>query len=62
MLAQGQVNGHNVQYLSEENFTCPDFPKWQIMHKHLSLALTVLILNLNFYKNSMKPETQLKTV
>ena len=39
-----------IMYLSEENFTCP---KGQIMHKQLSLALTVLKPNVNFFENSM---------
>ena len=32
-------------YLSEENFSCP---KGQIMDKHLTFAVTVLIPNVNF--------------
>ena len=40
-------------YLSEEKFPCP---KGQIMHKQLSLALSVLISNANFFENGMKPE------
>ena len=43
IIAQGQVNGKNnffhFMYLSKENFTCL---KDEIMHKELSLALTVL--------------------
>ena len=27
----------------------------QVLHKQLNLALTVLILNVNFFENSMKP-------
>ena len=42
-----------ILYLSEENFTCPE--GW-IMHKQLSLALTVLIPNVNFLEKSMKPD------
>ena len=41
-----------IMFLSEENFTCS---KRQIMHKQLSLALIVLIPNVNFFENSMKP-------
>ena len=40
-------------YLSEENFTGP---KGQIMHKKLSLALTVLIPNVHVIENSKKPD------
>ena len=40
-------------FLSEDNFNCP---KGQIMHKQLSLALTVLIPNVNIFENSMKPD------
>ena len=40
-------------YLSEFFFTCP---KEQIMHKELSLALTVLKPNINSFVNSMKPD------
>ena len=43
---QGQVNCHMIMYLSEEIFSCP---KGKIMDKHLSLALTVLIPNVNFF-------------
>ena len=39
-----------IMYLSDENFTCP---KGQIMHKQLRLALTVLILNVNYFENSI---------
>ena len=42
-----------LMYLSEENFTCPE--GWT-MHKQLSLALTVLIPNVNFLENSMTPD------
>ena len=41
---QGQVIA--IMYLSEESFSCS---KGQIMDKHLSLALTVLISNVNFF-------------
>ena len=37
----------------EITFTCP---KEQIMHKQLSLAFKVLIPNINFFENSMKPD------
>ena len=40
-------------YLSEENFTCP---KEQIMHKQIRLTLIVLIPNVNFFENNMKPD------
>ena len=43
-------------YLSEENFTCPIE---QIMLKQLSLAPRVLIPNVNFFENSMKPDINL---
>ena len=40
--------------------TCPQkillVPKRQIMHKHLSLALTVLKPNVNFFVNNIKPD------
>ena len=42
-----------IMYLSEENFTCP---KEQLLYKQLSLALTVLIPNVNVFENSMKPD------
>ena len=42
-----------IMYLSEETFTCP---KEQMMHKQFSLALTMLIPNVNFFENSMKPD------
>ena len=42
-----------IMYLSEESFTCP---KGQIMHKQFSLALIVLIPNVNFFENSMKSD------
>ena len=42
-----------IMYLSKVDFTCPNE---QIMHKQLSLALTVLIPNVNFFKNSIKPD------
>ena len=42
-----------IMFLSEESFTSP---KGQIMHKQLSLALTVLKPNINFFENSMKPD------
>ena len=45
-----------IVYLSQENFTST---KWWIMHKQLNLALTVLIPNVNFFENSMKPENKL---
>ena len=38
-----------ILYFSNENFACS---KEQIMHKELSLALTLL----KFFKNSMKPD------
>ena len=38
---------------SEENFTCL---KGQILYKQLSLALTVLIPNVNGFENSIKPD------
>ena len=40
-------------YIFKEHFTCP---KGQIIHIQLSLALTVLMPNVNFFENSMKPD------
>ena len=37
----------------QTNKTCP---KGQIMHKQRRLALTVLMPNVNFFENSMKPD------
>ena len=45
-----------IMYLSKVNFTSP---KGHIMHKQLSLALTVLIPNVNFLENSMKSDINL---
>ena len=42
-----------IMCLSKEHFNCL---KEQIKHKQLSLALTVLIPNANFFENSMKPD------
>ena len=51
MLAQGQVNGHNMLKMSKENFTCS---KEKIMRKELSSDLTVLKSYINSFENSMK--------
>ena len=40
-------------YLSKENFTCA---KEQMMHKELSLALTLLIIPCTLFKNGVKPD------
>ena len=50
MLAQGQVNGHNV-VLSNGNFTCPK--ELIIMHKELSSYVDTMH---KLFKNSMKPD------
>ena len=42
-----------IMFLSNENLTCH---KEQIMHKELSLALTLLITIHKLFKNSMKPD------
>ena len=47
ILAQGQVNGHNV--LVQRNFT---HTKEQIMHKELNLALALLIPHINSLKTA----------
>ena len=52
-LAQGQVNGHNILTCPKKKFTCH---KGWISRKKISLAFTVLIPNVNFFENSMKPD------
>ena len=42
-------------YLSKENLTCPK-------HKQLCSALTVLIPNVNYFENSMKPDTCIHSI